>query len=177
MWPLVYFGLVIDPFQRLLRLSPEPRPHEVGDWLRGRKYTERFIPIVDDLHRYREEWIGWWTASQPKWRCTQSWPFPKDSGGDGSWDSFPARGQNGIFLAIMATSWWARVVDSAEDLALFEEAVDDVHWVIQECIRNYSSPSTSNQPPPPTLGSWSRTFSRGDGKRTVKPSRRARDAL
>jgi hypothetical protein len=162
--------------QRLLRLSPEPRPHEVGDWIRGRKYTERFIPVVNDVRRFQDEWVGWWTASQPKWRCTQSWPFPQDHEDGGSWDDFPARGQNGVFLAIMATCWWARAVESAEDLALFEQAVEDIHWVIKECIRA-QSPSASDEHLPPALGSWTRTFARGDGKRAVKPSQRVRDGL
>jgi hypothetical protein len=67
-------------------------------------------------------------------------------------------------------------VESVEDLAIFEEAVDDLHWVINECIRA-QSPSASDEHPPPALGSWTRTFARGDGKRAVKPSQRVRDAL
>jgi hypothetical protein len=67
-------------------------------------------------------------------------------------------------------------VESVEDLALFEEAVDDIHWVIKECIRAHS-PSSSDKPLHPPLGSWTRTFVRGDGKRAVKPSQRVRDAL
>jgi len=96
------------------------------------------MPVVDDIGRYRDDWIGWWTASQPGWRSSQSWPLPKDDKSGGSWDDFPARGQNGIFLAIMATCWWARAVESAEDFSLFEEAVDDIHWVIQQLIRAHS---------------------------------------
>lgn len=133
------------------------------------------MPIVDDTHRYRTEWIGWWTASQPKWRSTQSWPFPKGGESGGSWENFPTRGQNGIFLAIMATCWWARAVTSVEEFVLFEEAVDDIHWVTQQLIHPPAFTPDESQPSQPT--SWARTFSRGDGKRTVKPSRRVRDAL
>jgi hypothetical protein len=64
--------------------------------------------------------------------------------------SFPARGQNGVFLAIMATCWWARAVESAEDLALFEQAVEDIHWVIKECIRAHS-PSASDEHSAPSV--------------------------
>ena len=153
--------------------------------------------MVNDIDRYRVEWIGWWTACQPKWRSTQSWPFPKGGGGDGSWEEFPARGKDGIFLAIMATCWWAQAVASAEDFLLFEEAIDDVHWVVQELIRISSllsasdkpqltpsasdnpqpAPSPSDKLQPAPSSSWTRTFSRDDGKRAVRPSRRVRDTL
>lgn len=135
------------------------------------------MPVVGDIHKYRDDWIGWWTANQPKWRNLQSWPFTKDDRSGGSWKDFPARGQNGIFLVIMATCWWARAVVSAEDFALFEEAVDDIHWVIQQLVLTHSSPSASDEPQPPPSTPWARTFSRGNGKRMVKPSQRARDTL
>lgn len=134
------------------------------------------MPIVNDVSRYQGDWIGWWTASQPKWRCTELWPFPKGNESGGSWESFPARGQNGIFLAIMATCWWAQAVGSAKDFALFEEAVDDIHWVIQQLTPTHSPPSASNEPQPLSSTPWAHTFSRGVGKRKVKPSRRALDA-
>ena len=175
--------------------------------MKGRKYSKKNILIVDDVDRYRLEWIGWWTASQPKWWSTQLWPFPKDGEGDGSWEGFPARGKDGIFLAIMATCWWAQAVVSAEDFILFEEAVDDVHWVVQELIRitslqsasdelqqtasatdepqqttsasNNPQPAstTSDGPQPAPPASWTCTFSRVDGKRAVRPSQRARDII
>lgn len=99
------------------------------------------------------------------------------SEGNGSWEDFPAHGQNGIFLVVMATCWWARAMESAEDFALFEEAVDDILWVIQELTRTHSSPPASDEPQPPASESWTRTFSRDNGKRAVKPSQRVRDTI
>ena len=97
----------------------------------------------------------------------------------------------------MATCWWAQAVASAEDFALFEEAIDDVHWVIQELICIGSLPLAPNKPQPAPLASnepqqappasdepnlvpsasWTHTFSCVDGKRAVKPSQRVRDTL
>lgn len=166
-------------FQRLLRLPSKPRPTEVGSWLKGRKYSKRFIPVINDICKYRDNWIGWWTVSQPRWRSTGSWPFSMDNENSGSWEDFPARGPNGIFLAIMAISWWAQAVESTKDFMQFEEAVDDIHWVIQQLADVHSPPSASKkpQPRPPTSASWANTYSRSDGKRTVRPSQRVRDAL
>jgi len=164
-------------FQQLLRLPPKPRPSEVGNWLKGRKYSKKSMPVVGDVCRYQEDWVRWWTASQPKWRSTESWPFPKGNEGGGDWAGFPARGPNGVFLAIMAISWWAQAIVSAEDFVLFEEAVDDIHWVIQQLIHTHSSPSVSEKPQPPMSKSWASTFTRDNGKRAVKPSQRVRDAM
>jgi len=174
--PLLFIK-IDDSFQKPLRLPPKPRPSEVGDWLKGRKYSKKSIPVVNDVCRYRDDWIGWWTTSQPKWRSAASWPFPKDDGDIRSWEGFPARGPNGIFLVIMSICWWAQALELASDFALFEEAVDDIHWVIKRLIDTHSSPSVPGKPQPPLSKSWASTFSRGDGKRAVKPSQRVRDAM
>lgn len=145
--------------------------------MKSRKYTKKSLPVVDDIRKYRDNWIGWWTASQPKWRSTESWPFPKSVENIGGWEDFPARGPNGIFLAVMATCWWAQAMTSAEDFMLFEEVVDDVHWVIQQLIHSHSSQAVPDKPQPPLPTSWTRTFARSDGKRQVKPSQRVRDTL
>ena len=164
-------------FQRLLRLPSRPRPAEVGSWLKGRKHSKNAMPVIDDICGYRDNWIDWWTASQPKWRSTGSWPFPMDDENNESWDDFPARGQNGIFLVIMAISWWARAVESTKDFMQFEEVVDNIHWVIRQLTHAHSSSSASDKPRPPVSASWTHTFSRGNGKRTVKPSQRVRDLM
>ena len=145
--------------------------------MKDRKYSKKYVPVVNSIHRYRDEWISWWTASQPQWRRAQPWPFEKSRESDGAWEGFPARGKNRIFLAIMATCWWAQAVKSVEDFKLFEEAVDDIRWVIQESTRSSLPTSSPDEPRPPVSTSWTRTFSRGDGKRTVKPSQRVRDML
>ena len=95
---------------------------------------------------------------------------------NGNWEDFPARSQNRIFLAIMATCWWAQAVGSAEDFALLEEAIDNIHWVIQQLTPTHSPPSASSEPQPLSLTPWARTFSRRDGKRTIKPLWHALDA-
>ena len=47
----------------------------------------------------------------------------------------------------MALSWWASAVRSPDGIAFFDEAVADLHWVIQELIRVKTAPP-SNTPPP-----------------------------
>ena len=107
----------------------------------------------------------------------------------------------------MATCWWVQAVALAKDFVLFEEAVNNVHWVIQELIcvgslppasdKPQQAPLVSNKPqqappassepqlvPPvsnkPQLvpsGSWTHTFSHVNGKRAVKLSQHVQDTL
>jgi hypothetical protein len=97
---------------------------------------------------YGTEWVKWWTAAQPREYDTQEWPFSRDTNSDVDWCKFPANGKDGVFLAVMALSWWAPAARSSDEIASFEEAVIDLHWVIRELIRV----RTVGQllPPPPS---------------------------
>jgi len=105
-------------------------------------------PVILDANGYGSKWIQWWTGSQPRARDVNAWPLAKEPIDDTSWQKFPAHGPNGIFLAIMAISWWAPAVKLASEAAYFEEAVDDLHWVIQQLIRTRSSDDPPLQPQP-----------------------------
>ena len=107
------------------------------------------LPAVVNAYAYGSEWVKWWTAAQPQERDSQQWPFSRDSIGGADWRKFPANGKDGIFLAVMALSWWATAVRSINEIAFYEEAVTDLHWVIEELIRIKSA---SQPPPPPSQG-------------------------
>ena len=112
--------------------------------------------MVSNPSDYGSRWIQWWKESQPRPRGVQAWPLPRDTISDACWHKFPAHGPSGLFLAIMAISWWAHAVKSAEDVTLFKEAAGDLNWVIQELIHMRSSndptprlPSTLQSQPVP----------------------------
>ena len=131
--------------------------------MKTRKRSPDRVPTIRDPNDYGSRWIGWWTEVQPLARDVQVWPFPKEFIDGIHWQKLPFRGQNGIFLTIMAISWWAYAVRLPGDVAYFEEAVGDLHWVIQELIRTkqslqpqpaYQDPLLSPQlviSPPPSL--------------------------
>ena len=176
---------------------------ELQTWLKTGKCSLENVPTVVSARAYGDEWIKWWTAAQPQERETQQWPFSRDSISDIGWGKFPANGKDGIYLAIMGLSWWASAIWTSNEVAFFEEAVIDLHWVIWELIRtrtNLISPpslppsqdkptrrkqkatprpsASSSCPPtssrPPVSASGAHIHSRGEGKRVVRPSRKAR---
>lgn len=103
--------------------------------MKTRKRSLDRVPVVVDARTYGTEWVKWWMASQPKERDTQQWPLPRNPNGDVDWCRFPANGKDGLFIAVMALSWWAPAVQSPDDIAFFEAALTDLHWVVQELIR------------------------------------------
>ena len=166
------------------------------------------MPVVLNASDYGSRWVRWWTEAQPHPRDRQEWPLQRDVDvRDAQWRRFPAHGQNSLFLAVMATCWWAQAVKSAEDVTLFEDAVGDLNWIIQQLIRTRSgnesppqpslplqSQPTHQDPPPLSLPPLSSSrlppsssrsllppgvcaLDRGEGKRVVRPSRRLRESL
>ena len=155
----------------------DSRLDEVGIWLKMRLYGAQHIPHVHDAHIYYERWLSWWTACQPPWRKAGGWPFSRENTNT-SWGKLEARGQNGIFIVVMSTTWWASSIKSAEDVRAFDEAVDDVHWVLGQFLKRRSSLGAPKSPPPPTglqkpvsTASW---LVRPPGKHQPKPSYKAR---
>lgn len=89
-------------------------------------------------------------AAQPQERDVRQWPSPRNTISDAGWHRFPANGKDGLFVAVMALTWWAPAVRSLDEIAFFEEGVTDLHWVIQELTRVKTTRqlSPSDTPPP-----------------------------
>jgi hypothetical protein len=110
------------------------------------------VPVVTDASTYGTQWVKWWASTQPSERNTQQWPFPKVSISDACWSRFPSNGKDGIFMLVMALSFWAPAVQSPNEIAFFEEAVTDLHWVIQELIHVRTADQRLSPCVPPLQG-------------------------
>jgi len=157
-------------------------------WMKARLYTTDRIPHVSDTEVYGKQWIEWWRTCQPPWRQAQGWPLPRDEWHDkAKWGKLAARSQNGLFVVIMSTTWWAASLKPADNRRPFDEAVDDVRWVIERMLESLSGsgttgtiqgpshpqdlqvpPSPGNQVPTGLTATW---MAREGGKRQPKPSR------
>ena len=145
---------------------------------RKRGYTPNHIPHIADVSSYCNGWIKWWTACQPAWRQGSRWPLSRNNTGTVNWKKVCARGRNGLFLVIMSTTWWAASVRSEKDWVEFDEAVEDIRWVIGQ-IQDWvnalpastlsSSSETPQDLPSPPKVTW---MARPSGKRRPKPTAR-----
>lgn len=162
-----------------MRLPTTSRPDEVSFWIKARSYNPRNIPHVPDVTAYSDGWKKWWMSCQPAWRQDKGWPLPRENTSAANWAiKAGARGRNGLFLVILSTAWWASSVQSTKDWAEFDEAVDDVQWVIEQAIDASKGlpapaslvPPNAVQPPDPAPAqTW---MARSEGKRQARPSRR-----
>lgn len=86
-----------------------------------------------------------------------------------------------MFLVVMSTTWWASSLELAADKSVFNEAMDDIKWVIDQIMepppisitpgviaQEPSSPSGTQHVATPAIP-W---FVRTEGKRRPKPTRK-----
>ena len=141
--------------------------------MKSRRYGNNHIPFIADVGAYQDIWTKWWVACQPSWRKDTGLPLSKEQVENPTWERLSSCGQSGLFLVIMSTSWWATSLQSPNQRHSFEEAVDDIRWVIEQQV---NEPLVPNNPvvdegipnmSDPTLPSW---LVRKDGKRKSKES-------
>lgn len=87
--------------------------------------------------------MKWWSASQPEWRDTTTWPFVQEEAEQRDWGNLPNGGKDGIFLAVVSLGWWIHVRDSSKDSKV-DEAVADVTWMIDHLIGFLSANATAD---------------------------------
>lgn len=76
------------------------------------------------LKAYAATWKKWWCTLQPQWRNISSWPPSTAAiGPDADWSALSVGGPNGIFLPLMALSWWVGAANGMNDESL-QGAVD-----------------------------------------------------
>ena len=80
-------------------------------------------------------WKKWWCALQPDWRDISSWPLSRALDVSEDWAVLSVGGPNGIFLPLMALSWWLGATDGKEEDSLC--AVDDMAHVLERMTAAY----------------------------------------
>ncbi|KAF9538810.1 hypothetical protein CPC08DRAFT_771072 [Agrocybe pediades] len=107
-------------------------PKEVADWIKSKNKT--MIPSINST-KFGEGFITWWVALQPAWRTDGSMPslpLKRDVPPEETWVTLRKGGTAGIYVVVMALSWWVRSQvgdESGEDVWV---AVDDLKWVLEQ---------------------------------------------
>ncbi|PPR03008.1 hypothetical protein CVT24_012321 [Panaeolus cyanescens] len=115
------------------QLGTQSRPNEIQVWIK-RKKPLKSVPLSVDPKVYAVQFNSWWCALQPSWRSAKSADRVEDILRNNtkldreSWISVLKGGNNGMYVVVMALSWWIRSDPSSNDVWAF---VNDVHWVIQ----------------------------------------------
>ena len=112
------------------------RPDEVASWIKSKK---KDVPPKVDADAYGSSFMAWWIAIQPSWRLTDNATFVYDVPSDEEWRVLHKGGSAGLYVVVVALSWWIRVLP-AEPLSLRAwSAVHDVQWVIDQICKKVSS--------------------------------------
>jgi hypothetical protein len=75
----------------------------------------------------------WWVKMQPTWRGGES--LVRTLLTDANWELILRGGSNGLFMVVMALSWWVHAtgLNSQQNLKLLV-AINDVKWVLSELV-------------------------------------------
>lgn len=104
-------------------------------WIKKRLYDDSHTPFISDVDAYRKMWTDWWMECQPAWHRNEGWPPTKERAEGTTWEKLSAAGKNGLFLVVMSTCWWAASLKTTDDRLFFDQAVDDVRWVIEQQLQ------------------------------------------
>jgi hypothetical protein len=126
--------------------------------------------VVSDVTDYAESWKVWWIGCQPTARVGGSWPLPRESRPDIEWGKLLNGGKYGVFLFVMALSWWAASLDPAVSSPELAEAINDLNWVVCQLKASFTIPPSLSAP---SAASEVQDASRG--KRKVKLTEKAMD--
>jgi len=66
---------------------------------------------------------------QPSWRVLSDGGYSKAIPTDETWSNLGKGGSAGLYVVVVALSWWVHVVQEDEDLTLWA-VVDDICWVL-----------------------------------------------
>lgn len=141
-------------------LSLRTSPKEVVSW----GHQRDSIPSITDVQQFQEKWITWWGSCQPKWRAVETWPFSRDGAEDKDWARLNVTGPHGLFAIVMSTSWWAASTNQGSHSPVFDAAVTDLRWVIEQLTENRLGTGMGQANKFPGHGN------RAPGKRQIKPS-------
>ena len=127
--------------------------------------------MVPDTTSYAESWKAWWIDCQPPARAEEPWPFTHESHLEVKWGKLLNGGKHGIFLFVMALSWWATSLDPTTSSLELAQATSDLDWVIHQLMATFVVPPTSFPVPPTT----SEVDDTSCGKCKVKLTAKAQD--
>ncbi|KAJ7429655.1 hypothetical protein B0H11DRAFT_1662857, partial [Mycena galericulata] len=117
-----------------IALPSKGRPEHVGRWIQGaRGRRNQANPVVNDPEKYAAAWWAWWNSLQPEWRTMEAdgktWVVGGAYGSD--WETLSYWGQNGLLSVVASLYFWGCSVAESPQLEAWEDAVNDVSWIME----------------------------------------------
>jgi hypothetical protein len=101
------------------------------------------MPKIKNIMKYKVSWQKWWQGLQPKWRRLDDGTLSQEVPDiNETWICLRRGGPNGIFVIVLAFSWWVKATDGIDDDKELHDALEDIIWVINHMAE---APALSGQ--------------------------------
>lgn len=120
----------------------------------SRPWTLSPVQKIKNVQDYGERFVQWWHFVQPPSRNfdSETGQYRQVHEADVDWDDIRLSGRNGLWTAIAGLCHWGlclRSEDARQSCRLWQYALADIDWVLQELARVPSSeaePASSSKP-------------------------------
>lgn len=85
-----------------------------------------------DLNTYGPGFMSWWRSIQPAWRRIGDGPLSRtEPYGIDNWTTLAKGGTSGMYVVVMALSWWLHALDAGDTTSDVWVNVSDISWALQ----------------------------------------------
>ena len=116
----------------LQKLPTSARPPEVAQWIK-RHVNKKHDPVTVSTD-YPSCFVAWWNAIQPAWRIKPNGLLSREAPAREAWTSLKKGGSAGLYVVVMALSWWICKLEAGSDELWAWDIVDDVTWVLSSVM-------------------------------------------
>jgi hypothetical protein len=103
----------------------------VGSWIK--RHIQKKHEPVSVSSDYGSRFQAWWKAIQPSWRLTSSTSLSRDvpaNSAKETWAGLKKGGSAGLYVVVMALSWWIASLKGDLGDSRVYETVNDIAWVL-----------------------------------------------
>ena len=105
------------------------RPEKVNAWIKSKK---KISPPEIDIDEFASSFMAWWIALQPGWRLADDGSFKYEAPKNEDWRVLHKGGSAGLYIVVVALSWWVRALTPEIPSFHAWTAVHNVQWVIMK---------------------------------------------
>ena len=92
---------------------------------------KKHLPI-DVTDQYGPSFVAWWNSIQPSWRVQPAGDRSRTCPASEDWTTLRKGGSSGLYIVLVALSWWVRTLDPNNGESLAWNIVADFGWVLEQ---------------------------------------------
>ena len=103
----------------------------VTPWIRWHA-NKKHEPVDVEQNNFSPQFCAWWTTIQPTWHILPGGQYSRVVPDNETWASLWKGGSAGLFVIVMALSWWVWAAEDVVDQLDLCSILGDLQWVIQQ---------------------------------------------